>query len=93
MHRQPIWDPPDDPEGNTWHITVTNAHRGISCDDVEAVLCEPETEITPLPSGRDRYLGRLRGRPVVVIAMGEREVYPVTAIWINEAKWRTYRGD
>ena len=79
------WD-----EENVRHLLVDNADRGISLEDVEAVIRDPETDVDPQPSGYDFYTGRgVDGRPILVIALGEREVRPRTAIRISEDRWRS----
>jgi uncharacterized DUF497 family protein len=42
-----LWDSEDDPEGNVAHI----AEHGLSVEDVEAVLAEPDSEGTSRSSG------------------------------------------
>jgi hypothetical protein len=84
-----VWD-----TANRYHITVERASRGISEDDVEDVLMDPETVAKPRPDGRDLYVGRTRtGRPLAVEAMGEREIYPTKAWPITEDRWRRAHGD
>jgi hypothetical protein len=46
-----VWDLPDDPEGNVAHI----AEHGITQDDVEDVLLNPESETA---------LSRSSGQPI-----------------------------
>ncbi len=42
-----LWDSEDDPEGNVAHI----AEHGLSVEDVEAVLAQPDSEGTSRSSG------------------------------------------
>jgi len=76
VERHVVWD-----EDNLRHLLVEHAERGISVADVEAVIRDPETDIDPQPSGYDFYTGRgVDRRPILVIALGDREVRPRTAI-------------
>jgi len=86
--RQVVWEADD----NLRHLLVDNADRGITAEDVEAVLKDPATAIAPLGNGHDRYTGRtVSGRALQVIGMGEREVYPKSAWWVTEDEWRRAR--
>lgn len=91
MDRIIVWDDPEDPAGNTHHLLVTNADREISLEDVEHVINHPDTYVEHQPTGYDIYLGpALDGkRTLLVVAMGEREVYPKTAFAVADI--RRYR--
>ncbi|HEX3604344.1 MAG TPA: hypothetical protein VH134_00345 [Candidatus Dormibacteraeota bacterium] len=78
-----VWD-----EDNLYHLLVTNADRGISPEDVETVIKDRTTAVDPLGNGHDLYTGSIGDRYLQVIAMGEREVYPKTAWWCDQARWR-----
>lgn len=79
-----VWD-----EHNVRHLLVDNARRGITVEDVEAVLLDPDTSVHMLTTGYQLSTGRgLNGRPLVVIAVGDHEIYPVTAYWVSERRWR-----
>ena len=79
-----IWD-----DRNTYHLLIERAHRHITQDHVETVLLDPDTATVQRPSGHDFYIGRIPpDRVLAVIAMGEREIYPLTAYWVPRARWR-----
>lgn len=79
-----VWD-----EHNLFHLTVERAHRGITPEDVEHVLRDPDTRVRPLPSGADLNIGRApNGRPLAVVTVGVNELYPKTAWWVDEKTWR-----
>jgi hypothetical protein len=75
-------------DDNLHHLLVDNADRGITPEDVEAVLMDPDTAVVAMPNGHDLYTGRTAMGYLRVIAMGEREVYPKTAWWCSEDDWR-----
>jgi hypothetical protein len=84
VERHVVWD-----EDNLRHLLVEHAGRGISVADVEAVISDPQTDIDPQPSGHDFYTGRgVDRRPILVIALSDREVRPRTAIRISESRWK-----
>jgi uncharacterized DUF497 family protein len=85
------WANAEDPKGNTHHITVAHSERGITVEDVEAVLRDPATLKMDLDSGYDRYIGRVGNRYMYVVALGVDEVYPVSARWMADAEWRAYQ--
>ena len=64
------WDLDNDPNGNVWHI----AEHGITKDEVEAVLMQPECVDVSRSSGRRIAIGEAR--------VG-RIVYPITAYEIE----------
>lgn len=73
-----VWDLDDDPEGNVQHI----AEHGISKDEVEEVLENPQGVETSRSSGRPIAFGETStGRIIAVVyeEIDEDTVYPVTA--------------
>ena len=76
-----IWDLEDDPDGNVQHI----AEHGISMEDVEDVLSNPNNSTTTSSSrGRSVTFGEtLDGRYLAVVWETALEdpltIYPVTA--------------
>ncbi len=76
-------------EHNLHHILVEQAERGITPEDIEHLLGDPNTVVRPLPSGADLNIGRApNGRPMAVITIGVAELYPKTAWWVSENVWR-----
>ena len=78
-----IWDDEDDRDGNYWHICVEG--HGLSHEDVEAVLSDPESEIEiSRSSGRPTAFGWSLSGERIAVAFEEmsedpKMVYPVTA--------------
>jgi uncharacterized DUF497 family protein len=73
-----IWDLDGDPEGNVQHI----AEHGISKEEVEEVLENPDGVETSRSSGRPIAFGETTtGRIIAVVyeEIDEDTVYPVTA--------------
>lgn len=73
-----LWDLDDDPKGNVRHI----AEHGITKEDVEEVLENPEGTETSRFSGRPIAFGETSaGRLIAVVyeVVDEDTVYPVTA--------------
>jgi uncharacterized DUF497 family protein len=76
-----VWDLEDDPEGNVRHI----GEHGISMDDVEDVLSDPDNSTAQSrSSGRSITFGETRdGRYLALVWETAEEdplrVYPVTA--------------
>jgi len=78
-----VWD-----EHNLFHLVVERAERGITPEDVEHVLADPDTRVQRLSSGGDLRIGRApSGRPLAVITIGVTELYPKTAWWVTEKIW------
>jgi len=76
------WDLDDDPNGNVWHI----AEHGITKDEVEEVLMEPECVDVSRSSGRRIAIGEAAGGRVLLVVfedIDECTVYPVTAYEIE----------
>lgn len=79
-----VWD-----EYNLMHLLVDRAERGISIEDVEHVLTDPDTRTRRLPTGAEMHIGRaLSGRPLATVTFGVAELYPKTAWWVTERIWR-----
>jgi uncharacterized DUF497 family protein len=78
-----IWDDEDDQAGNYWHICVEG--HGLSREEVEEVLHDPESEIeVSRSSGRATAFGWTSAGERVAVVFEEmsedpRMVYPVTA--------------
>ena len=78
-----IWDDEEDRDGNYWHICVEG--HGLSREDVEAVLSDPESEIEiSRSSGRPTAFGWSLSGERIAVAFEEmsedpKMVYPVTA--------------
>ena len=91
MDRIIVWDDPEHPEGNAYHLLIENAHRRFSKEDVAHVINHPDTYVEAQPTGYDIYLGPAPDgkRTLVVVAMGEREIYPKTAYEVADV--RRYR--
>lgn len=79
-----VWD-----EHNLFHLLIERADRGITPEDVEHVLTDPETRVRSLASGADLNIGRAANRrPLAVVTVGVSELYPKTAWWVSERTWR-----
>lgn len=77
-YSEAIWDLDDDPAGNVQHI----AEHGISKEEVEEVLENPDGVETSRSSGRPIAFGETStGRIIAVVyeEIDEATVYPVTA--------------
>lgn len=73
-----IWDLNDDPEGNEQHI----AEHGISKEEVEEVLENPDGVETSRSSGRPIAFGETSSGRIIAVVYEEIDkdtVYPVTA--------------
>lgn len=76
-----IWDLPDDPDGNVWHI----AAHDITTDEVEDVLLDPDSEDAfSRSSGRPITFGyTASGRYLAVVWEHVDDnpltIYPITA--------------
>ena len=73
-----IWDEEDDPLGNVRHI----AEHGLTTEEVEAVLNDPDSADRSDSSGRPSVFGfTTAGEYIIVIfeTIDEDSVYPVTA--------------
>lgn len=73
-----IWDLEDDPHGNVQHI----AEHGVTQDEVEEVLENPDGIERSRSSGRPIAFGEIStGRVIAVVyeEIDEETVYPVTA--------------
>jgi hypothetical protein len=79
-----VWD-----EHNLHHLLVERAERGITPEDIEHMLADPDTVVRTLPTGADLNIGRTpSGRPLAVVTIGMSELYPKTAWWVSEKTWR-----
>jgi len=75
-----VWN--DEPGGNVEHI----AEHGISCEDVESVVCDPLEKKTSRSSGRPIVTGfAADGRLIVVVyeEIDDCTIYPVTAFEVE----------
>jgi hypothetical protein len=73
-----LWDLPDDPNGNVWHI----AEHGLVPVDVEFVINNPIKRGKSRSSGRPMVLGLAPcGERIVVIyeQIDELRLYPIAA--------------
>ncbi len=71
------------------HLLVERAPRGISVEDVEHVLTDPDTRTRSLSTGADIHLGGApSGRPLAVVTIGVAGLNPRTAWRITEKAWR-----
>ncbi len=73
-----IWDLDDDPHGNVEHI----AEHGITKEEVEEVLENPEGTESSRSSGRPIAFGETSTGRIIAVAyeeIDENTVYPVTA--------------
>ena len=78
-----IWDDPNDPAGNVQHIS----EHGLTVDEVEFVLENPETETTSRSTGRPCCFGYTPEGEYVIVVYEQLEddaVYPVTAYHVPE---------
>jgi uncharacterized DUF497 family protein len=89
-----IWDLEDDPDGNVQHI----AEHGITMEDVEEVLSDPDnaTAISARSSDRAITFGETRdGRYLAVVWETALEnpltIYPVTAYPVPRPRSRSQR--
>jgi hypothetical protein len=79
-----VWD-----EHNLHHLLVERADRGITPEDVEYMLMDPETVVRRLENGAELNIERApNGRPLAVVTIGVAEPYPRTAWWVSERVWR-----
>jgi uncharacterized DUF497 family protein len=79
--RQIIWN--DEPDGNVAHIE----EHGLTVDDVESVLAEPESEGVSRSSGLPCAFGHVPdGRYIIVVyeTVDADTIYPVTAYEVPE---------
>ncbi len=77
-----IWDMEDDPAGNVQHV----AEHGITREEVEEVLLNPDGIESSRSSGRPIAFGRTStGRVIAVVyeEIDEVTVYPVTAFEVE----------
>ena len=78
-----IWDEEDDRDGNYWHICVEG--HGLTCEEVEEVLRDDETEIeVSRSSGRPTAFGWTSSGERIAIVFEEMSedpkiVYPISA--------------
>ncbi len=78
MYPKAIWDLDTDPEGNVQHI----AEHGISKEEVEEVLENPDGVETSRSSGRPIAFGETSTGRIIAVIFEEVDgetVYPVTA--------------
>jgi hypothetical protein len=78
-----VWDLDDDPRGNVYHV----AEHGLTTDEVEEVLRNPEREETSQSSGRPIAFGETAsGRYIAVIydRVDRDTIYPVTAYEVSD---------
>ena len=78
-----IWDEENDPFGNVQHI----AEHGLTTDEVEAVLNEPDSADSSNSSGCPCVFGFTpAGEYIIVIfeSIDEDSIYPVTAHHVPE---------
>jgi uncharacterized DUF497 family protein len=81
-----LWDAPDDLNGNVWHIL----EHGLSIDDVELVLRNPESEGYSASTGRPCVWGyTLEGLYIIVIydEIDEDTLRVITAYEVAEPNW------
>ena len=73
-----IWDLDDDPEGNVQHI----AEHGITKEEVEEVLEQPDDVVTSRSSGQPIAFGETSTGRIIAVVYEEIDletVYPITA--------------
>jgi uncharacterized DUF497 family protein len=78
-----IWDDENDPRGNVQHI----AEHGLTTDEVEAVLNDPDSTDGSDSSGHPCVFGFTpAGEYIIVVfeSIDEDSVYPVTAYHVSE---------
>ncbi len=78
-----IWDDESDPLGNVQHI----AEHGLTTNEVEAVLNDPDSADNSDSSGRPCVFGFTpAGEYIIVIfeSIDEDSIYPVTAYHVRE---------
>ena len=78
-----VWDDENDPLGNVQHI----AEHGLTTDEVEAVLNDPNSADRSDSSGRPCVFGFTpAGEYIIVIfeSIDEDSIYPVTAYHVPE---------
>ena len=81
MWQQIIWN--DEPDGNVGHIE----EHGLSVDDVEHVLANPDSREISRSSGLPCVFGATPdGRHIIVVfeLIDEDTIYPVTAYEVPE---------
>ncbi len=80
---QIIWDDDDDPDGNVQHI----AQHGLTVEDVEHVLENPEDETTLRRSDRPCFFGYTPAGEYIIIIFeiaDDDTIYPITAYEVPE---------
>ena len=80
---QIIWDDDDDETGNVAHI----AEHGLTPEDVEYVIENPEVEETSHSSGRPCMFGYTPGGDYIVVIydlVADDTIYPITAYEVPE---------
>jgi len=78
-----FWDSEDDPEGNVAHI----AEHGLSKEDVEAVLAQPDSEGTSRSSGAPVVWGYTPDDKYIIVfyeAIDEDTIRVTTAYEVPE---------
>ena len=78
-----VWDDENDPLGNVQHI----AEHGLTTDEVEAVLNDPDSADRSDSSGHPCVFGFTpAGEYIIVIfeSIDEDSIYPVTAYHVPE---------
>jgi uncharacterized DUF497 family protein len=78
-----VWDDENNPLGNVQHI----AENGLTTDEVEAVLNDPDSADRSDSSGRPCVFGFTpAGEYIIVIfeSIDEDSIYPVTAYHVPE---------
>lgn len=78
-----LWDAEDNPEGNVQHV----AQHGLTIQDIECVLQNPEREATSHSTGRPCCFGYTPGGEYVICVyewVDEETIYPVTAYEVPE---------
>ena len=84
-HLHVIWDTDDDPAGNVRHI----AEHGLTPDDVEHVLMNPESEGFSKSSQRPGVWGYTpAGEYIFVVyeTVDADSIYPITAFEVPEPR-------
>jgi uncharacterized DUF497 family protein len=80
---QYVWDDPEDPRGNVEHV----AQHGLTIEEVEHVLADPDSRGTSQSSGNPCCFGFTpAGEFIVVIyeLIDQDTVYTVTAYHVDE---------
>src|SRR5947209_3402974 len=89
--RRIIWD-----RDNLKHLFVDHHERGITKEEVEEVLCSPDSFVVPTPGRKTTFtVGKTAtGRRLGVAWLDRRVgIYPIHARQVSGTQWRKFTND